>query len=232
MFFFLASFALILIAACSHTEHGEEQAILNVKIETKSPIDVNKATEISCLVTYGNEKVDDADEVKFEIWKQGSEKHEMLQAKNKGNGKYAVTKTFTEAGTYSIVAHVTARNMHNMPKTDIVVGNPSASATEHDQHDHSSDDVMIMLMKQSYEANKQAELVAHVTHDNTPLVGTDVHFEIWKGKGKHEFIKATEKGKGEYETTTTFKEKGTYVVKVHVETKDLHEHQVEQVTVQ
>lgn len=130
MFFFLASFALILIAACSHTEHGEEQAILNVKIEAKSPIDVNKATEIACVVTYGNEKVDDADEVKFEIWKQGSEKHEMLPAKNKGNGKYAVTKTFTEAGTYSIVAHVTARNMHNMPKTDIVVGNPSASSME------------------------------------------------------------------------------------------------------
>ncbi|ANB61729.1 FixH family protein [Anoxybacteroides amylolyticum] len=228
MFFLLASFVIILIAACSHTEHREEQEILNVKIEAKSPMDVNKTTEISCLVTYGNEKVDDADEVKFEIWKQGSEKHEMLPAKNKGNGKYAVTKTFTEAGTYSIVAHVTAHNMHNMPKTDIVVGNPSASTTEHDHHS----DVMIMLMKQPYEANKQAKFVAHVTHDNKPLVGADVHFEIWKGNGKHEVIDATEKGKGEYEATTTFKEKGTYFVKVHVETKDLHDHQIEQVTVQ
>lgn len=118
--FFMLAFVFVMLAACSQKE--EKPAILNVKIETKSPIDVNKATEIACFVTYGNEKVDDADEVKFEIWKQGSEQHEMLKAKHQGNGKYAITKTFTEIGAYSIVAHVTARNMHNMPKVDVVVG--------------------------------------------------------------------------------------------------------------
>lgn len=125
VFLLLVSALLIIMAACSHNEH-EQSAILNVKIQVKSPLEVNKETEIACFVTYGNEKVDDADEVKFEIWKQGSEQHEMLKAKHKGNGKYTVTKTFTEAGTYSIVAHVTARSMHNMPKIDVVVGNPSS----------------------------------------------------------------------------------------------------------
>lgn len=123
--FFAFITMIVLLAACSQTKKEDEPAVLNVKIETKSPIDLNKETEIACVVTYGNEKVTDADEVKFEIWKQGNEQHEMIKAKHKGNGKYAITKTFTEPGTYSIVAHVTARNMHNMPKTDVVVGQAS-----------------------------------------------------------------------------------------------------------
>ena len=36
------------------------------------------------------EKVTDADDVKFEIWKAGDEKHEMLEGKHKGKGVYAV----------------------------------------------------------------------------------------------------------------------------------------------
>ncbi len=32
------------------------------------------------------EKVTDADDVKFEIWKDGDEKHEMLNGKHKGKG--------------------------------------------------------------------------------------------------------------------------------------------------
>jgi hypothetical protein len=242
--FFLAFTMIIvtiLFAACSQAKNEtDEQAVLNVKIETKSPIELNKETEIACLVTYGNEKVTDADEVKFEIWKQGNEHHDMLQAKNEGNGKYAVKKTFTEPGTYSVIAHVTARNMHNMPKEDIVVGQASGTPAEqnhdHDSaehHDHHHSDVTIMIHQQQYHVNEASELVAHITHDGQPLANATVHFEVWKENSeKHEFIDAREQAKGEYKATTTFKDKGVYFVKVHVETNELHEHQVEQITVQ
>ena len=42
------------------------------------------------MLHKGKEKVTDADDVKFEIWKDGDEKHEMLDGKHKGKGVYAV----------------------------------------------------------------------------------------------------------------------------------------------
>ena len=51
------------------------------------------------------EKVTDADDVKFEIWKDGDEKHEMLDGKHKGKGVYAVEKTFETDGVYHIISH-------------------------------------------------------------------------------------------------------------------------------
>ncbi|WP_051529948.1 FixH family protein [Anoxybacillus tepidamans] len=214
------------------TKEPDKPAILNVKIDVKSPIALQKKTEIACIVTYGKEKVTNADEVKFEIWKQGNGQHEMLQAKHKGNGKYAVEKIFTEPGTYSIVAHVTAHNMHNMPKTDVVVGQPSEQAESGEHHEDHDDSLTVNLHEHIYEAGKPAELAARITHDGKPLVNVSVHFEIWKENAeKHEFIDAHENANGEYSATATFKEKGTYFVKVHVESKQLHEHKVEQVTV-
>ncbi|WP_199426453.1 FixH family protein [Thermaerobacillus caldiproteolyticus] len=237
---FMTMVAFVLLAACNQEKQEENQpAVLNVKIKTDDHIELNKETEIACLVTYGNEKVTDADEVKFEIWKQGNNQHEMLKAKHEGNGKYVVKKTFTEPGTYSVIAHVTARNMHNMPKTDIVVGQasnmPAEQNHDHDgeeHHDHHSD-VTIMLHEQQYHVNEATELTAHITHDGQPLTNATVRFEVWKENSeKHEFIDAHEQAKGEYKATTTFKDKGVYFVKVHVETNELHDHQVEQITVQ
>jgi hypothetical protein len=227
---------LFLFTACSQEKQEEKPAMLEVKIEAPDHIELNKKTTLACIVTYGGEKVDDADEVKFEIWKHGSEQHDMLKAKNEGNGKYSVTKTFTEPGTYSVVSHVTARNMHNMPKKDIVVGTASAQpqnhAEEHHGDEHHHADVMMMLPEKQFSVNKEAHLTVHITHDGQPLTKATVHFEIWKGDGKHEFIKASEKQAGQYEAVTSFQEKGTYSVRIHVKTEHLHEHQVEQITVQ
>jgi hypothetical protein len=234
--FLSLTFILFLFAACSQEKQEEKPAMLEVQLQTPDHIELNKETTLSCIVTYGGEKVNDADEVKFEVWKHGSEKHEMLTAKNDGDGKYSVKKTFTEPGTYSVISHVTARNMHNMPKKDIVVGTPSDQpqnhAEEHHGDEHHHADVMIMLHEKQFSVNKEAHLTVHITHDGQPLTKAKVHFEIWKGNSKHKFIEASEKQAGQYEATTTFQEKGTYSVKIHVETEQLHEHQVEQITVQ
>jgi hypothetical protein len=233
----------VLLSGCGQTkQEAEEPAILDVKIDVKSPIKLNKKTEIACIVTYGNEKVTDADEVKFEIWKHGSEQHEMIKAPHKGDGTYAIEKAFAEPGTYSIVAHVTARNMHNMPKQDVVVGAKNAQSAEthamggHNngaQHRHQHAGVSMTLQKQAYVANQAGELVVEIAHDGQPLTQATVHFEVWKEQSeKHEFIDGQEQGKGTYRAPITFKESGVYFIKTHVEAKELHEHQVERVTVQ
>jgi len=234
-------FGWMIMAACSNNnEQAETPAMLEVRLDAPDHIDVNKPTKLACVVTYGGEKVDDASEVKFEVWKHGSDDREMIEARHEGHGRYSVTKTFTEAGTYSVVAHVTARDMHNMPKQDIVVGNPEqttaagagldSQVNEEESHHHVSN-VSMSLSSHSFEAGKPVTLTVRVMKEGKALTNATVRFEIWQADNKHEFIDAKEKGNGEYEAAAAFANKGTYSVKVHVEAGALHEHQVEQVTV-
>jgi hypothetical protein len=249
---FLAALVLMIIigilSSCAQkneeNEEAEELAFLDVKIQTEEKIELNKETEIACLVTYGKEKVTDADEVKFEIWKNGEENHEMLLGEHRGEGKYSVKKTFTEPGTYSIVAHVTARSMHNMPKKEITVGenqtanseNRSKDKNEHEgeHHGHHHSHVMIAFRnEQTYQINTDIALIANVQTDHQPLSEAQVKFEVWKENAqKHEFIDAKEGGNGEYKAVKKFTEPGIYFVKIHVQKGDIHEHQVEKIVVQ
>ena len=82
--------------------------------------------------------------------------------------------------------------------------------------DHKSD-TMIHLMAGDIKANAESTMKVHLKQKEEALTGAEVQLEIWKdGVEKHEFIPAKEGNKGEYETKHTFKEKGSYKVKVHV----------------
>lgn len=109
----------------------EEQTIepLQVDLQIPDTINPNQATKIQAFVTVGNEKVDDANEVMFEIWKEGAkEESEMLEGTSDGEGVYSVEETFEAEGTYFVVSHVTARDMHNMPKKEVTVGESNSKA--------------------------------------------------------------------------------------------------------
>lgn len=114
-------FALLVVAGCANKAEEEELAYLDVKMAVEEKLPANQEVELACFVTYGDEKVTDASEVKFEVWKHGDDNREMIEGKHAGDGKYVARYTFSDKGTYSVVAHVTAKNMHNMPKVDIVV---------------------------------------------------------------------------------------------------------------
>ncbi len=47
--------------------------------------------------------------MKFEVWKHGTEDRQMIEGKHVGDGKYVARYTFAAKGTYSVVAHVTAK---------------------------------------------------------------------------------------------------------------------------
>jgi predicted transcriptional regulator YdeE len=76
---------------------------------------------IEAHVTQGDEKVEDAKKVEFELWKSDQESHEKVLGKHQGNGFYSISQTFQEDGEYTVIAHVTARDMHNMPKKEFSV---------------------------------------------------------------------------------------------------------------
>lgn len=122
----MITFAGIITAACSQQEVEEEPQFLDVQLTViPEKAQVNEEITFEAKVTYGPEEVKDADEVKFEIWRAHAEEHEKIVVEHSENGIYRLKKSFNEEGTYYLVSHVTARSMHNMPKIEYIVGNPS-----------------------------------------------------------------------------------------------------------
>jgi hypothetical protein len=142
-------FFLFIVSGCkansSQSEKNQTPELVEVEILVPDKISLNQETLLKARVTQGKQMVDDADDVKFEIWKANSdEKSEMLNGKNDGNGIYSVKKTFDKDGIYYVQSHVTARGMHVMPKKLLIVGNVSEeelkSIKDHDEqsqgHEH------------------------------------------------------------------------------------------------
>lgn len=124
----IAIISLLLFSACSSNEEGSEglpQIVeVDIQLDTES-IQAGKPILISAHVTQGSENVEDAQKVEFELWKKGDEtdenKREKVDASHSENGLYSIEKVFPESGTYYVIAHVTAREMHVMPKKELEV---------------------------------------------------------------------------------------------------------------
>ncbi|MBD8068561.1 FixH family protein [Bacillus sp. PS06] len=141
----MLSIVSLLLMGCGNNEENSqtnELVPLNVEIEIQpETIDVNEAVTFNAFVTYGDEVVEDANEVQFQIWEKGNEdEDEFIDGPHVGDGVYSIEKTFDHDGTYYVVAHVTARNMHNMPKKEFVVGEVSLNEHEHDHDEEMKDE--------------------------------------------------------------------------------------------
>lgn len=117
---------ILLMAACAPEK--KETATLpkpvDAALQVPETAGINEAVTFSAKVTQNGESVDDADEVKYEIWKEGfKESSEMLDAAAEGAGAYTVSKTFEEAAVYHVQVHVVARGQHTMPKAAITIEN-------------------------------------------------------------------------------------------------------------
>lgn len=127
----ILSSIILIIGGCSSDEE-ETPHFLDVDLQV-NPEQANPGDEIvmEAKVTYGGENVTDANKVTFEIWRADSdEKHEKIEVEHAGEGIYRLVKTFEIEGTYYVISHVTARDMHNMPKKEFVVGKPSVVEEE------------------------------------------------------------------------------------------------------
>lgn len=47
--------------------------------------------------------------------------HEMIEAKHRGDGQYAISYTFSKTGTYYVMYHVDARGFHAMTAHEVIV---------------------------------------------------------------------------------------------------------------
>jgi hypothetical protein len=238
---------IIILSACAQEEKQQDDAVpqlLEVAIKTEDSIQVNQETVIEAVVTQGENKVTNADEVKFEISKAGDDQPEMMQGKHQKDGVYSIQKTFKDEGQYYIVAHVTANRMHSMPRKEILVGDANHTndqeetdkATENDQsihhndhsdhsHDHASKLEYEFDNHVPYKVNEETELTVYLKSNDLPLEGAKVRFEIWKeNQHQHDYFDATEVSSAKYAIPYTFTSTGLYTLKIHVEKGDIHDH--------
>ncbi|WP_100333993.1 FixH family protein [Bacillus alkalisoli] len=222
---------------------NEMPKMVEVEILIPENIQPNEEVTIQARVTQGDEMVDDASEVMFEVWQRGQEKdHDMVESKNDGNGIYSFTQTFEE-GFYFVVAHTTARDLHVMPREEFTVGTPSPveEEEEHSDHNHGHSgghhhhhaDLDIHFDAGHHlHMNEETTLKVTVKKANAALTKATVKFEIWhEGAESREFMYAEEISDGTYATNYIFSEKGKHNINIHIENEDLHEHQLEEVYV-
>ena len=237
----------VLLAGCGQTSENnnsekkeEVPAVIDAVIELPEKGETNEEVAIAVTVSQGEEPVDDASEVKFEIWKEGKkDASEMVEAKHSENGKYTSTYTFLEDGLYHVQSHVTARDMHTMPTESIQIG-----AVEEGQHEHSEEaaeeghhhhgEVGIQLEKaEAIKANEQTPLAVYLEKDEAPLGEARVRLEITKQGSNPAWVDMEEAAEGEYKADYQFPSGGTYIVKIHVQNDaGLHEHTEVEVTVE
>ncbi|MFZ7944335.1 MULTISPECIES: FixH family protein [Bacillaceae] len=148
----LTVISLSITVSCAKQENenvGKLPEMLDVKLSINPETgELQKPITFEAKVTQGNEEITDADVI-FEIWRAKDEKHEKIEIKHTKNGVYRLEKSFEQDGTYYIISHVTARDMHNMPKKEFIVGTPSdpedpkakqsMDEMEKDMEDHSTE---------------------------------------------------------------------------------------------
>ncbi|MBM7693944.1 hypothetical protein JOC77_003388 [Peribacillus deserti] len=245
---FLLFSAIFLLGACTNNgpknsdkDKNKIPEILSVELSVQEKAEINEEVKLAAKVTQGNETVEDADEVKFEIRKSGGTDYEMIEVKKQSHGVYSINKKFQESGTYTVISHVTARDMHSMPSKQITIGSPASDPDEHSHsegneeshgHHHEGNVSIKFLSPETVKVNKEVQFTAHIQNENQPLEHANVRFEIWKAnEEKHEFLNSIETGTGEYSLNKTFAAADTYEVVVHVEKGDIHTHKQQKIVV-
>ncbi|MGM0974762.1 MAG: FixH family protein [Bacillota bacterium] len=215
-------FALVLgiLSACSNgTENEKEQVSeepkpIEVEFIVPEKANVGEKLILKAIVTYGEEKVKNADEVKFEYWEKGNkEGSTMIEANNNGDGTYTAEVIFEHDGVYEMYAHTTAKGMHTMPKKQITIGEGANTAHEEDHEEGHQDQAeghehgnhaegfgMHFMKPEGIRLNQQINLTVHLQLDNEPLKNANVRYEIFNESNseKHDWVETKESASGEY----------------------------------
>ena len=236
---------VLVLAACGKeapsTTSDEPPLPLAVDLTVTEQVEVNGTVEMAAVVTQGDEKVEDAQTVEFEVWEEGKKDASVkIESVNEKNGLYTATTTFDHDGLFHVQVHVTARDMHTMPTTEVTVGTGVNSEEGHASEDelpHGQVDgfTMHFANPERVKVDAATELVVHLQLDSKPLEKARVRYEIWQEANPDQRVwaEAKEVAAGEYAVTHTFAEEGALTIQIHVEDdNDLHEHEAYQIVVE
>ena len=235
----------ILIAGCGDTSQKKDSSnqeevptMIEAALDVPEKAEIGDEISLAVTVTQGKDFVNDATEVKFEIWQEGLKNNsEKVEANYSENGIYTIGYSFPENGIYHVQSHVTARNMHTMPEKTIQIGDVEAQhehaegadnkhAEGTDEHSHHESDVSIHLNTPEHvNKNESTALSVHLEKEQQPLTKANVRLEIFQDESNPAWVDTEEAAKGEYKATYQFPTDGKYTVRIHVQNDEgLHEH--------
>ncbi|WP_075620297.1 FixH family protein [Paenisporosarcina indica] len=233
----------LILSACGENEvpkstTAEVPEIIEVELTVPETATVGKEVPFTAVVTQGDELVDDANEVKFEVLNITSGEKELVEASLNKDKHYTIMYTFETNGKYDITSHVTARDMHTMPTKQVTVtGGEEATVTpeepSHGDDHHHSNGATIEFADGTATVGESVNLLANVSLSDVPLEGARVRYDIsLSPEAKHTWLEVPEKEPGVYEIEYAFTAPGTYEIEVHV-TKgdDIHDHVIKTYTV-
>lgn len=208
---------------------------LDVELTVTESVDVGEPVKMEALVTQGDDKVEDANEVVYEVWEEGKQDEgEKIDSVNEKQGIYTAETTFDHDGTFHIQVHVTARGLHTMPKQTVTVGD-GGQYEEEDVHHHDTEGFSMHFMElDTVKAGTEEDLVVHLELEDEPFEDANVRYEIWSESDpdNHVWVDAEELVAGEYSSSYTFLETDIYTIVVHVEDdQELHEHEEHEINV-
>ena len=226
---------LSILSACGRgVDDGSSVVVLPLEVELSvtEQADIGETVKMEALVTYGDEKVDDADKVVYEVWEEGKKDDSvMIDSVNEKDGTYTAETTFDHDGLYHIQVHVDAKSLHTMPLKQVTIGEGAQDDSEQSQeHDHGQTDGFVLHFEkpENAVAGEETELTTHLQIDGQPLEKGNVRYEVSSDVlgEKHLWIDANETDIGEYTAVFSFEEVGTYTVNIHVKNEEgLHEHE-------
>lgn len=220
-----------LLGACGEDEsepitEAPEVFQLEADLTVTESAEVDGTIAMKAVVKQGEEKIDEADEVVYEVWEEGQKDHsEMIESVNEGEGIYTAETSFDRDGLFHIQVHVTANAQHTMPLTEVMVGDGGEYIEEQVQTEGFS---MHFMEPEEIAVGEEIDFIVHVQMDKEALEAANVRYEIWDDstEAAHDWIDASEETPGEYATLHTFEEAGIYILQIHVENDDgLHEHE-------
>ncbi|MBO1913058.1 FixH family protein, partial [Microvirga sp. 3-52] len=123
---------IVVVGALAACGNGKEEEVptevkapemLEVELTVSETVDINETVEMKAYVTQGEEEIEDADEVVFEVWEEGKKSDsEMIDSVNEKSGIYTAETSFEHEGLFHVQVHVTANGLHTMPLKEVVVG--------------------------------------------------------------------------------------------------------------
>ncbi|SFP86706.1 FixH family protein [Salibacterium halotolerans] len=210
---------------------GENTEVQSIGVKPDMPDNPESGTEVelAASVTQGDEAVTDADEVRFEIWKDGAkENSEEILSENREENRYSIPYTFEEEGVYHVTSHVTARDMHNMPTTKVTVGDAETESgnSEENADTGGQEQLGVTVQSQDITVGQPSDVSVKVQHEGEALTGADVTFDLQTPQGGSAVqLETEESGTGVYTGTHIFEAAGEYTLTVHAQTEDgLNEH--------
>ncbi|PIC97451.1 hypothetical protein CSV69_00590 [Sporosarcina sp. P26b] len=227
-----------ILAGCGQDDDVPTEAVLPEVIDVELTVPeqgiANEPVTLTTLVTQGEEKVDDASEVEYEIWEEGKKEDSILvETTNEKEGIYSAETTFDTDGMYHVQVHVTARDMHVMPEKQIQIGDATHQSDEHenakeDEHHEHGEGVeglaLHFVQPEGAKAATDTELMTHAQLDGE-AIKAQVRYEIISADKETTWVDTEESKPGEYTANYQFPKVGSYQVIIHIENEDIHEHE-------